>query len=126
MNAMIKTIVEDAYQLDISKIVLGILKNMRIKSYNNGKVNAMINNFWSFNYITGRFKEKAEEYGIEVEESEYKTSSKCPLCRSEDIMARGRLFKCLSCGLEANREAVGVLNMGCLNGGGVSGVVACF
>jgi transposase len=40
----------------------------------------MINNFWSFNYITGRFREKAEEYGIEVEEkSEYKTSSKCPL-----------------------------------------------
>jgi transposase len=70
---------------------------------------------------------KAEEYGIEVEEkSEYKTSSKCPLFRSEDVMARGRLFKCFSCGLEADREAVGVLNVGCLNGGGVSGVVSCF
>ena len=126
MNAMIKTIVEGAYQLDISKIVLGILKNIRMKSYNNGKVNAMINNFWSFNYIVRRFREKAEEYGIEVDEkSEYKMSSKCPLCRSEDVMARGRLFKCLSCGLGANRDAVGVLNMGCLHGGGVSGV-ACF
>jgi putative transposase len=85
----------------------------------------MINNFWNFNYIVRRFKEKAEEYGIEVEEkSEYKTSSKCPLCHSEEIMTRGRLFKCLSCGLEANRDAVGALNIGHLHGGGVNGVVA--
>jgi transposase len=61
----------------------------------------------------------------EEEKSEYKTPSKCPLCRSENVMARGRLFKCLSCGLEANRDAVGVLNIGYLHGGGVSGV-ACF
>jgi transposase-like protein len=55
-----------------------------------------------------RAKEKAEEYGIEVEEkSEYKTSSKCPLRHSEDTTTRGRLFKCLCCGLEANRDAVG-------------------
>jgi putative transposase len=125
VNAMIKTIVEDAYQLNISKIVLGRLKNIRAKSRKNSKANAMINNFWSFNYIIRRFKEKAEEYGIEVEEkSEYKTSSKCPLCHSEDIVTRGRLFKCLCCGLEANRDAVGVLNIGHLHGGGVNGVVA--
>jgi putative transposase len=87
----------------------------------------MINNFWRFNYIVRRFREKAEEYGIEVEEkSEYRMSSKCPLCRSENVMARGRLFKCFFCGLEANGDAVGVLNVGCLYGGGVSGVVACF
>jgi len=30
-------------------------------------------------------------------------------------MARGRFFKCLSCGLEANRDAVGVLNVGYLH-----------
>jgi putative transposase len=126
VNAMIKTIVEDAYQLGISKIVLGRLKNIRTENHNNNKANAMINNFWSFSYIVRRFKEKAEEYGIEVEEkSEYKTSSKCPLCRSrEDIMTRGRLFRCLCCKLEANRDAVGVVNIGHLHGGGVNGVVA--
>jgi hypothetical protein len=32
VNAMIKTIVEDAYQLGISKIVLGRLKNIRTKA----------------------------------------------------------------------------------------------
>jgi putative transposase len=123
-NAMIKTIIEDANHIGISKIVLGKLKGIRDNSHN-GKTNTMINNFWSFNYIVRRFKEKAEEYGIEVEEkSEYKTSSKCPLCRSEEIMTRGRLFKCLSCGLEANRDTVGVLNIGHLHGGGVNGVVA--
>ena len=104
--------------------MLGKLKGIR-KNGKNGKANAMINNFWSFDYIVKRFKERTEEYGIEVEEkSEYKTSSKCPFCRSEDIITRGRLFKCLSCGLEANRDAVGVLNIGHLHGGGVNWVVA--
>jgi len=38
---------------------------------------------------------------------------------------RGRLFKCLKCGLEANRDAVGVLNIAFVhNGGGLNGVVA--
>jgi len=123
-NTMIKTIIEDAHHLKISKIVLGKLKGIRDNSHN-CKANAMINNFWNFNYIVRRFKEKAEEYGIEVAEvSEYRTSSRCPLCRSEEIMTRGRLFKCLSCGLEANRDAVGALNIGHLHGGGVNGVVA--
>jgi len=125
VDAMIKTIVEDAYQLGISKIVLGRLKNIRTENHNNNKANAMIKNFWSFSYIVRRFKEKAEEYGVEVEEkSEHKTSSKCPLCRSGDIMTRGRLFRCLCCKLEANRDAVGVVNISHLHGGGVNGVVA--
>ena len=76
INAMIKAIVEDAYTLGISKIVLGKLKGIR-KNNHNGKANSI--NFWSFNHIARRFnhiarrfKEKAEEHGIEVEEgSEY-------------------------------------------------------
>jgi putative transposase len=124
VNTMVKTIVEEAYRLGVSKIVLGKLKGVRNNSHN-CKANTMINNFWSFSYIVRRFKEKAEEYSIEVEEvSEYKTSSKCPYCGSENVTNRGRLFKCYDCGLEAHRDAVGVLNIGHLNGGGVNGVVA--
>ena len=124
VNTMMKTIVEEAYRLGVSKIELGKLKGVRNNSHN-GKANTMINNFWSFSYIVRRFKEKAEEYGIDVgEESEYKTSSKCPYCGSENVTNRGRLFKCYDCGLEAHRDAVGVLNIGHLNGGGVNGVVA--
>jgi putative transposase len=124
VNTMVKTIVEEAYRLGVSKIELGKLKGVRNNSHN-GKANTMINNFWSFSYIVRRFKEKAEEYGIEAGEvSEYKTSSKCPYCGSENVTNRGRLFKCYDCGLEAHRDAVGVLNIGHLNGGGVNGVVA--
>jgi len=124
VNAMIKTIIEDAVALNISRIVLGNLDGVG-ENKHSSKVNAMINNFWSFNYIIKRFRERAEEYGIEVVEvSEYKTSTTCPRCLSEDTSTRGRLFKCNNCGLEAHRDAVGVLNMGTLNGGMPIGVVA--
>jgi len=125
VNAMIKQIVGDAYTLGVSKIMLGKLKGIRNNNHN-GKANAMINNFWSFNHIIRRFREKAEECGIKiVEVSEYNTSSRCPKCHSENITTKGRLFKCLNCGLEANRDAIGVLNIGYLQGeGSVNGVVA--
>jgi hypothetical protein len=55
---MIKIIVEDTHKL-ISKIVLGRLKGIRDNSHNS-KANTMINNFWSFNYIIRKFREKAE------------------------------------------------------------------
>jgi len=112
VNAMIKTIVEDAVSLGISKIVVGKLKEIRDNNHNS-KANAMINNFWSFNYIIQRIREKAEEYGIKVAEvSEHKTSSVCPRCGSGKVIKRGRLFKCVDCGVEANRDSVGVLNIG--------------
>jgi putative transposase len=108
---MIKTIVEDAYLLGISKIVLGRLKGIRDNSHNS-KANSMINNFWSFNYIVRRFKEKAEEYGIKVEEkSEYGTSSECPFCRSKGIRRHRGLFYCRKCQMVMNADAVGALNM---------------
>jgi len=110
-NTMIKTIVEDAHHLKISKIVLGRLKGIRDNSHN-CKANAMVNNFWSFNYIVKRFKEKAEEYGIEVVEvSEYRTSSRCPLCHSKGTRRHRGLFYCRKCEMAMNADAVGALNM---------------
>ncbi|MBS7268575.1 MAG: transposase [Candidatus Freyarchaeota archaeon] len=124
INVMIKAMVEEVYTLGISKIAVGRLRGVR-KNNHNGKANSMINNFWSFNYIIKRFREKAEEYGIEViEVSEYRTSSICPRCGSKSTAAKGRLFKCLSCGLEAHRDSVGVLNIARLRGGEVNGAVA--
>jgi len=129
VNAMIKTIVEDAVALGISKIVVGDLRGIRENNHNN-KANAMINNFWSFNYIIQRIREKAEEYGIEVVEvSEQRTSSVCPRCGSGKVIKRGRLFKCVDCAVEANRDSVGVLNIGLAWGaklptGAVNGAMA--
>ncbi len=53
-----------------------------------------------------------------MEVSEHKTSiihSKYGLDR---IVRSGRLFKCLSCGLEMHRDFVGVVNMVTLHGEG--------
>jgi len=81
----------------------------------------MINNFWSFDCIK-RFREKADGYGIEtVEVSEYNTSTICPKCRSDHTYKHKRLFKCLKCGFEAHRDAVGVINMGTLCRGHLGG-----
>jgi putative transposase len=111
VNAMVKRIVEGAHQLGISKIVLGRLKGIR-NNNQNGKANAMINNFWSFNYIVKRFKERAEEYGIKVEEkSEYGTSSECPFCHSKGTRRHRGLFYCGKCDIAMNADVVGALNI---------------
>jgi transposase len=65
----------------------------------------------------------AEGYGIKVVEiSEYKTSTRCIKCGSENTVNTGRLFKCVECGLEANRDTVGVLNIGSRLGESINGV----
>jgi putative transposase len=130
VNAMVKAIIEDVAQLGVSKIILGDLRGIRENNHKNGKANSIIHNFWSHAYIIQRFREKAEEYGIEVVGvDEHKTSSVCPSCGSDRTVKRGRLFKCLSCGIEAHRDAVGVLNIGLAQGaklptGAVNGLMA--
>ncbi|PUA31117.1 MAG: hypothetical protein B9J98_07720 [Candidatus Terraquivivens tikiterensis] len=114
---MIKSIVEKAYALGISEIVLGNLKGIEKNSNRNGNASSMLNNFWFFSYIIQRFREKVEEHGIEVVEvSECGSPSVCPRCRSGRVVKRGRLFKCMDCGVEANRDSVGVLNIGLARG----------
>jgi putative transposase len=130
VNAMVKAIVDDAAQLNISKIILGDLRGIRENNRYNGKANSMVHNFWSHAYLIRRFREKAEEYGIEVVGvDERKTSSVRPSCGSDRAVKRGRLFKCLSCGIEAHRDAVGVLNIGLAQGaklpkGAINGLMA--
>jgi putative transposase len=119
INAMVKTIVDNAYHLGIREIILGKLKGIRRNNnnsnnnYNNNtKANAMVNNFWSYSYIIRRVKEKAEEYGINVKEiSEYKTSSICPYCNLEGVRRYRGLFYCKSCNMVINADVVGVLNI---------------
>lgn len=125
VNAIMWSVLRDLYDLGVSKIVVGDVKHIRKNNSHNGvKTNFMIHNFWSFNYIIQRIKDVAEEYGIEVEEvSEYKTSTSCPRCGPDHTIRQGRHFRCLNCGLEAHRDAVGVLNIGYRQGGSVNGVM---
>ena len=112
VNAMIKMLVEYASRNDISKIVVGNLKGIRNNHKKNRRVSSMVNNFWSFRWIIQRLKEKAEEYGIEVEEvNEHKTSSICPFCRTKGIRKYRGLFYCSMCRKVMNADVVGVLNI---------------
>jgi len=80
----------------------------------------MVSNFWSFDYIICRFKEKAEECGLELEEkSGYKKSSECQFCRSEGARRSIGLFYCGRCGMAMNADVVGALNMA-RNGGTIT------
>ena len=118
INTMIRNMVRDLYELGVSKIVIGNLTDIREDNNKGKKSNSIIHNFWSFNHIIQRLKCTAQEYGIRVKEvSEYKTSSRCVRCSSENVVRQGKLFKCLDCGLEAHRDAIGVLNMANLYGG---------
>lgn len=61
-----------------------------------------------------------KEYDIRViEVDESYTFSVCPRCGSKSAVKRKRLFRCLSCGLEAHRDAVGCANIRLAQEGGV-------
>ena len=117
VNAMVKVIVEYAFRSGVSKIVVGDLKGIRNDNHKNGKANSMVHNFWSYRWVVQRLREKAEEYGITVEEvSEYKTSSICPFCGSEGVRKRRGLFYCPRCNKVMNADVIGVLNIARMNG----------
>ena len=109
----------------VSEIIVGDVSHIRDNNDKGNKINAMIHNFWSFRYIVERLKTTAENFGISVRVvSERGTSSKCPWCNSKNVRKHKRLFKCLSCGIEAHRDVVGALNIALLYGEGFNGVLA--
>jgi len=118
VDAFARKLVEDAYDLRVPKIVLGDLSNIRLNNREHGRqTNAVVHNFWSHKHLADRIRYTAEEYGIAVEKvSEAYSSTTCPRCRSRSNERRGRLFRCLRCGLESHRDAVGVTNMASLRG----------
>ncbi|RLG38668.1 MAG: transposase [Candidatus Alkanophagales archaeon] len=112
VNTIVSRFVELCYSKGVSEIVVGDLNGIRENNTKGKKANSMIHNFWSHKYLVQRIKEKAEEYGIKViEVNESYTSSVCPRCHSRNVFKRKRLFKCLNCGLEAHRDAVGCVNI---------------
>ncbi|MHA1686138.1 MAG: zinc ribbon domain-containing protein [Candidatus Heimdallarchaeaceae archaeon] len=131
----VKTIVSSFVHIcwldGVSEIVIGDLTGIRNNTSKGKKINALIHNFWSHNYLVKRIKEKAEEYNTNVKEvNEAHTSSICPRCRSTHILKRKRLFKCLDCGLGAHRDAVGSVDIGLAHGehflaGVINRAVAC-
>lgn len=112
--------IERCYQAGVDNVVMGDLTGIRDKEKWNSKADSMIHNYWSHKYLTDRIRWTAENYGIEIDLiDERGTSSKCPKCGSEKKVRRGRLFKCKECGIEANRDSVGALNIGLAQGGNI-------
>ncbi len=130
VNTAVRRAIERLWQEGVSEIVAGDLKDIRTNVRGGRKSNSMVHNFWSHRYLVQHIREVAEEYGISVETvDERGTSSRCPRCKAEDVVKRGRLVKCKRCGLEAHRDAVGSVNIGLAQGGDlpaevVNGVVA--
>jgi len=117
INKIVADFVRKCWELGVAEIVCGDLREIRKEAKFSKKSNSMIHNFWSVGYLYRRLREKAEEYGIITRRRDERgTSSECPRCHSKRIEKRGRLFKCVDCGLEAHRDAVGGVNIGLAQG----------
>jgi putative transposase len=116
--AFARQLVKDLYRQGVSSIVIGELTGIRENSQHGRRGNAMVHNYWSHKYVADRLRWTAEEYGMKVRTvSEAYTSQTCPRCGSRHSERILRGFQCLDCGLEAHRDAVGVLNMAARCGG---------
>jgi len=122
---IIHRFVKLCFERGVGEIIVGDIAHIRDNNSKGNKVNSLIHNFWSFRYIIERLKTTAENFGIKVKlVKESYTSSRCPWCGSESVRRHKRLFKCLSCGIEAHRDVVGALNIALLYGEGFNGVLA--
>jgi putative transposase len=112
VNKLVHHFMKQCIEQGVNDITVGDLKGIRNSGSKGKKVNTMINNFWSHEYIIDRLTTTAENYGITVTlVDERGTSSICPKCGCTSITKRGRLFKCKNCGIEAHRDAVGATNI---------------
>ncbi len=125
INTIVFRFVRLCCEKGVGEIVVGDVNHIRENNDKGNKINAMVHNFWSFRYIVERLRTTAENFGIKVKlVRENGTSSRCPWCGSKNVRKHKRLFKCLSCGIEAHRDVVGVLNIARLHGDGFNGVLA--
>ncbi len=125
INTIVHRFIELCINKNVSEIIVGDVSHIRDDNDKGNKINAIIHNFWSFRYIIKRLKTTAENFGIKAKlVRENGTSSRCPWCNSKNVRKHKRLFKCLSCGIEAHRDVVGALNIALLYGEGFNRVLA--
>ena len=119
VNTAVRRAIERLWREGVSEIAVGDLKDIRASVNGGRKSNAMVHNFWSHRYLVKRIREVAEEYGIRVKTvNERGTSSRCPWCKSEEVVKRGRLLRCKRCDIEVHRDVAGALNIGAVRAGG--------
>ena len=115
INKIVKKFIDICVSKNVTEIVCGDLRGIRNKCRKeNGseKKNKIMNNFWSYRYITDRIKTTAENYGIRVRLiDEHNTSSYCPICGVRGSRMYRGLFYCKRCDREMNADVVGALNI---------------
>jgi len=115
INKIVKKFIDICVSKNVSEIVCGDLRGIRDnckKGNGSRKRNKIVNNFWSYHYITNRIKITAENYGIRltlIDESS--TSSYCPICGVKGRRVYRGLFYCKRCGKKMNADVVGALNI---------------
>ncbi|MFX1449233.1 MAG: RNA-guided endonuclease InsQ/TnpB family protein [Promethearchaeota archaeon] len=101
---------------NVSKYIVGDLSHIRdtelpVYFKNKKKVNMMIQNFWSFDLLIQKLRNKCEQFGIEFEQiNERGTSSTCPVC-GKKVKPNDRTFKCKNCGYKQDRDVVGSIQI---------------
>jgi len=115
INKIVRKFIDICISKNVTEIVCGDLRGIREncrKENGSKKKNKIINNFWSYHYITDRLKITAENYGIRltlIDESS--TSSYCPICGARGSRMYRGLFYCKRYGREMNADVVGALNI---------------
>lgn len=98
---------------NVSKLIVGDLKGILENKDNGTKLNTMTHNYWSFDKLLQKIKNKSEELGIELQliTEEY-TSRTCPICfDSSKSNCKDRIFCCQFCGYVNHRDIVGAKNI---------------
>ena len=98
---------------NISKLIIGDLKNILEDNDKGKKLNTMTHNYWSFAKLLHKIQNKAEEFGIEVQlTTEEYTSRTCPICfDNSKSNCQDRIFQCSFCGYIDHRDIIGARNI---------------
>ena len=104
-------IIDEAKELKASTIVLEELANIRKRIRRSKTINGRLNR-WSFRKLQGIMEYKAKHAGLNVIYVNAKgTSSLCPICGGKISPNGYRQLRCLSCGLEEDRDVIAVKNL---------------
>lgn len=98
---------------NVSVLIVGDIKNIRENKSKNSRLNQMINNYWSFDILLKKIKNKCEECGIKLHiVTEEYTSRICPICGyNSEKNCKDRIFICEKCSYIDHRDIVGARNI---------------
>jgi putative transposase len=98
---------------NVKVLIVGDVKNIREDNDKGSILNQMMHNYWSFDIMLAKIKNKCEEYGIELRmQEESYTSKTCPICGDcSNENNKDRIFICSMCGYVDDRDIVGARNI---------------